>query len=227
MRKMMCDKGSPPNRKIVPSGKKMVPVGEKMIPVGNWENKYESKNPVARYLTGNFTKTIKHMILHIQEHIDSITEVGCGEGYLINTIHSAIPHKKIRASDFSEKIIETAKEKFPHLDFYVRSIYDMRPEDSADLILCCEVLEHLEFPEMALQKLNTITGKYCLFSVPNEPLWRFLNLIRGKYIHNFGNTPGHIQHWSLHQFVHLIKNYMDVVMVKFVLPWTLVLSKKK
>jgi predicted SAM-dependent methyltransferase len=103
----------------------------------------------------------------------------------------------------------------------------MGPEDSADFILCCEVLEHLEFPEKALKTLNTITGKYCLLSVPNEPLWRCLNMVRGKYIHDLGNTPGHIQHWSLHQFVKLIKKYMDVLMVKFVLPWTLVLSKKK
>ena len=196
------------------------------IPVGNWENKYESRNPVARFLTHNFIKTIKQIIWQRQTHIKSIAEVGCGEGYLISEIHTMVPFLNIKASDFSEKIIKTARERFPFLDFYVKSIYDMGPEDGADFILCCEVLEHLEFPEKALKKLNTITGKYCLLSVPNEPLWRCLNIVRGKYIHDLGNTPGHIQHWSLHQFVKLIKKYMDVLMVKFVLPWTLVLSKK-
>lgn len=36
--------------------------------------------------------------------------------------------------------------------FTVRSIYALRPgEDSADLIVCCEVPKHLEFPEDALR----------------------------------------------------------------------------
>ncbi|MBN2533710.1 MAG: class I SAM-dependent methyltransferase [Spirochaetales bacterium] len=197
------------------------------IPAGNWENKYESKNPVARFLMQRFMKTMKLIILQRKSEITSISEVGCGEGYVTSEIHNMVPFVKIKASDFSGEIIKTAGEKFPFLDFYVKSIYDLGPEDSADFIICCEVLEHLEFPGKALERLAVITGKYCLLTVPNEPLWRCLNMIRGKYLNDFGNTPGHIQHWSLHQFVKLVKTYMNVLMVKFILPWTLVLSKKK
>ncbi len=39
--------------------------------------------------------------------------------------------------------------------FSVKSIYELKaPEDSADLIVCCEVMEHLEQPEAALETLQ-------------------------------------------------------------------------
>ena len=217
-----------PLKNNIPSGK--APSGKApsgILPGGNWEDKYNTKNPIARYLMYNFIKTIKQIIIQYKESIDSITEVGCGEGYLINEIYSIVPHLTIKACDFSEDIIRFAKGKFPLLDFYVKSIYHIGEEDSADLILCCEVLEHLEFPEKALKIISSVTRKYCLLSVPHEPLWRFLNMARGKYILNFGNTPGHIQHWTPHQFIHLINTFMEIVLVKSVLPWTVVFCKKK
>jgi 2-polyprenyl-3-methyl-5-hydroxy-6-metoxy-1,4-benzoquinol methylase len=197
------------------------------IPAGNWENKYESPNPLARFLTRRFLKIVKQIIIQEEKYIRTITEVGCGEGYVISEIYRAFPSKTVRASDFSADIVEEAKRKFSFLDVYVKSIYDMGPKDGADFILCCEVLEHLEYPEKALKRLNMMTRKFCLLTVPCEPLWRCLNILRGKYLKNFGNTPGHIQHWSYHQFVALIRKYMDVIMAKPVLPWTFVLGKKK
>ena len=35
-----------------------------------------------------------------------------------------------------------------------------------------------------------------LVSVPREPLWRGLNMARGAYMRDLGNTPGHVNHWS-------------------------------
>jgi len=197
------------------------------IPAGNWEDKYNSKNPIARVLLHRFIKTIKNIIQTIQHQIGSITEIGCGEGNLISEIKANIPAIKVKACDFSEKIIKIAKKNYPSMHFHVKNIYDISEEESADLLLCCEVLEHLELPGKALERLNRVTKKYCILSVPNEPLWRILNFARGKYLRHFGNTPGHVQHWSSHQFVTLIQKHMDVLIIKTVLPWTIVLAKKK
>ena len=37
---------------------------------------------------------------------------------------------------------------------------------------------------------------HLLVSVPREPLWRALNVARGAYLRELGNTPGHVNHWS-------------------------------
>jgi 2-polyprenyl-3-methyl-5-hydroxy-6-metoxy-1,4-benzoquinol methylase len=112
--------------------------------------------------------------------------------------------------------------------FETRSIYDLaQVVDAADLIVCCEVLEHLERPEEGLRALQRVVDRYLIVSVPREPIWRMLNLARGKYIADFGNTPGHIQHWSKHDFVALVSKYFEVVEVKSPLPWTMVLCRSR
>ena len=55
--------------------------------------------------------------------------------------------------------------------FRQRSIYDLKPnEDGADLIVCCEVLEHLEDPQLGLAALRSVVTDHLIISVPREPL---------------------------------------------------------
>ncbi|MGB5278622.1 MAG: methyltransferase type 11, partial [Gammaproteobacteria bacterium] len=112
--------------------------------------------------------------------------------------------------------------------FQQRSIYDIKAQtDTADLIVCCEVMEHLEYPEDGLQALQKIVDKHLILSVPREPVWRILNIARGKYLSNLGNTPGHIQHWSRSGFVKLVSNYFDIIEIRTPIPWTMLLCRKK
>jgi hypothetical protein len=88
-------------------------------------------------------------------------------------------------------------------------------------------LEHLEDPQFALRRLNELASPYLILSVPREPLWRFLNVCRGRYLTSAGNTPGHIQHWSKAEFVKLIERYVEVIDIATPLPWTVVLCKTR
>jgi 2-polyprenyl-3-methyl-5-hydroxy-6-metoxy-1,4-benzoquinol methylase len=94
-------------------------------------------------------------------------------------------------------------------------------------MICCEVLEHLDEPHTALKALQKVVSNHIIMSVPREPLWRFLNLIRGKYILSAGNTPGHVQHWSRTAFLELVSQYFDVIEIRSPLPWVMVLCRSK
>ncbi|MBO7634213.1 MAG: hypothetical protein J6S72_07510, partial [Lachnospiraceae bacterium] len=78
-----------------------------------------------------------------------------------------------------------------------------------------------EHPAKALKELERVSAKYILVTVPNEPLWRILNMVRGAYLKDFGNTPGHIQHWNKRQFIKMIRANTKLRIVKFqkALPW--------
>jgi hypothetical protein len=89
------------------------------------------------------------------------------------------------------------------------------------------VLEHLENYEMALQELFRVSRNYVIIAVPNEPLWRFLNLARLKYLKDWGNTPGHINHWSAASLAGLISKYGQVIKIYRPMPWIILLAKKK
>ena len=88
-------------------------------------------------------------------------------------------------------------------------------------------MEHLQSPEEALKVLQKVVDGYIILSVPQEPIWCALNLLRGKYISSFGNTPGHIQHWSRKKFIELVAQYFDIVEIKTPFPWTMILCKRK
>ena len=87
----------------------------------------------------------------------------------------------------------------------------------------------MEEPKQVLDLLFRASKDYIFITIPNEPLWRILNMARGKYWRKLGNTPGHIQHWnrkSIAKLVHETGN-RGVKMQKIVtsFPWIILLVK--
>ena len=101
----------------------------------------------------------------------------------------------------------------------------MPARDGAALVLCCEVLEHVADPVRALAVLARLARPHLIVSVPREPLWRALNLARGRYWPALGNTPGHLQHWSTPGFLALLQEHLEVVELHTPLPWTMALCR--
>ena len=202
---------------------------ENGIIIGNAYDKYGSKNPIVKRIMKGFHSTIDQFIT--QSSPTDIHEIGCGEGAL--TLNWSQQGIKARGSDFSKQVIEIArsnarKQNLSHTIFKPLSIYDLKAEeDNADLVVCCEVLEHIESPEAALESLQKVVQNHLIISVPREPIWRILNLLRGKYILKLGNTPGHIQHWSRKSFISLVSGYFTIIEAQHPLPWTILLCKKK
>lgn len=199
------------------------------IVVGNAYDKYGSKNPIVQRLMKGFNDSLNSFV--IQAEPKTIHEVGCGEGYWVMQWNNQ--GIEARGSDFSSQVIKIACENAtdrnlsPNI-FQQRSIYDVDANlDDAELIVCCEVLEHLEDPEEGLRALQRIVKKQVILSVPREPIWCALNMLRGKYLTKLGNTPGHIQHWSSSGFVKLVAQYFDIIEVKTPFPWTMVLCEMK
>lgn len=195
--------------------------------VGNTYDKYGSRNPLVRWIMRGFEVTLTELVNRVGPK--SIHEVGCGEGYWV--LHWIEQGIQARGSDFSATVIDLARanalerQLSPQL-FRTRSVDALQPEqDSAELVVCCEVLEHLERPEDALQQLQSVVDPYLIISVPREPIWRLLNMVRGKYLTSLGNTPGHIQHWSQRNFVGLVSRYFEIVAICSPFPWTMLLCR--
>lgn len=195
-------------------------------PAGNYYPKYESRNPVARILVANFLRNFKE--LSAMPPGGRVLEVGCGEGHL--SLIMASVGREVRGIDISEEIIAEARRNADlagaRATFECNDIYEMDVERyRAPLVVCCEVMEHLSEPERALRILRELARPYLLLSVPREPIWRGLNMARGAYWREWGNTPGHVQHWSKRGFVELVEKQFEIVEVRSPLPWTMVLCR--
>lgn len=204
-------------------------IKENGIVVGNAYDKYGSSNPIVKWMMQGFESTLSNLVAKAAPQ--DIHEIGCGEGYWVLRWNEQ--GMVTRGCDFSTQVIELARENaigrgLSPLLFEARNIYDLEAaRDSADLVVCCEVLEHLEDTGAGLEALQRVVGRHLIVSVPKEPLWCALNLARGKYIAHWGNTPGHIQHWSKDGFVKLVSKYFDVIEAHSPLPWTMLLCKPR
>jgi 2-polyprenyl-3-methyl-5-hydroxy-6-metoxy-1,4-benzoquinol methylase len=200
---------------------------EKGIFIGNSYDKYGSKNPVIKWMMNGFESDLSSLVARAEP--ESIHEIGCGEGFWVLRWNGQ--GLKARGCDFSRDIIKIAQDNainfgLPIAIFTTRSIYELDvAHDSADLVVCCEVLEHLENPEKGLQALRKITKGHLIVSVPQEPLWCALNLVRGKYITSWGNTPGHLQRWTKSEFIQLVSKYFQIIETRSPMPWTMLLCR--
>lgn len=199
-------------------------------PEGNYFDKYNNGGKIIRLIMNGFFKQLDLLLGSIT--YKTVYEAGCGEGHISQHVYKLNAENertvKITASDISDIVIENARIDFPYIHFKVESIYTLgEEENSYDLVIASEVLEHLEEPEKALTEIFRISKGYVLVSVPNEPIWRAANFVRGKYLRSMGNTPGHIKHWRKGEFVDLISNYGDIVKMSTPFPWTMILSEKK
>lgn len=193
-------------------------------PQGNYYDKYSSNNAIVKQLMRNFFKDMDCLLNQVK--FQSVLEAGCGEGEITNYIKSNY-EIYIEGFDIGHLAIEKAINNYKDIFFRTQSIYETDyKENQFDLVICSEVLEHLEYPQKALDNILKITSKYAVLSVPNEPIWRVLNMCRGKYLKDFGNTPGHINHWSKSSFLELVNDYGRIIDIKSPLPWTMVLIEK-
>lgn len=197
-------------------------------PEGNFYNKYNSENPIEIKLMHGYFAALENLLNQTEmNYRGGILEAGCGEGNITNYIWNKYGDVSIEGFDLSEKVICEAKQNYPNINFFQHDIYKPVKNKKYDLVVCCEVLEHLESPEKAVKNLMEHSNQF-IFSVPNEPIWRMLNIMRGKYVKDFGNTPGHIQHFSqssLRKF--LIDCGLGCIEWEKPLPWLMVRCGKK
>lgn len=200
------------------------------MPAGNVCDKYNSGNPAYRYLVNRFLAYLKTLLESIPD-AKSILDVGCGEGYVANRIERMGRFERLErleGIDASPEIIEKARRVYPGLNLRVASACSLPyKEGEFDLLMMCEVLEHLYDFKKALCEAVRVAEKYVIISVPVEPMWRMLNIVRGKYILSLGNTPGHVKHWGKGSFRKLLEKYLLIEKIMYPLPWQIALCKKK
>ena len=194
--------------------------------------KYTDSGKIGNMLLDNYFRSLEILLNKIPKQElknKKILEVGYGSGYSTERIKEMLPKNvEFTASDIEDENVKNAKKKLGK-SFVVtkESVYDLQRKDkSIDLIFLLEVLEHLEYPDKALKELKRVGRNYVIIGVPREPIWRILNMVRLKYLRDFGNTPGHVQHWGRRSLLKFLKSKgFEIVGVENPLPWTIVLVK--
>ena len=188
--------------------------------------KHTSKNPIQKFLINNFYSTLISLVRPLLPK--TVLDAGCGEGFTLNKLMSNQIGQIIEGVEYTKEAITLGKKLFPKAKIEQGSIYSLPyKNNSFDLVLCNEVLEHLENPQKALLEITRVSKKYIILSVPNEPFFRLANFLRGKNILRFGNDHGHINHWNFISFKkYLRENGIKIKKISLPFPWITILGEK-
>jgi SAM-dependent methyltransferase len=194
------------------------------VPTGNTYDKYGSTNPLVKRLMAGFHGSLDELMAKAGP--ESILDVGCGEGVLTSEWADRAHCARVVGIDLEDPKLKTEWEgrRRPNLEYRVEEATSLSfADDEFEMAAAIELLEHVPEPARTLSEMARVASRWLLVSVPREPLWRMLNMARGAYWRNLGNTPGHINHWSKVGFVSLLQRYGSVEEVRSPFPWTMLL----
>ena len=187
--------------------------------------KHTHPNPIERFLINIFYQKLNTELRKLNPQ--KILDVGCGEGFTLHRLKENHIGKELEGIEYLDTAIKLGKEHFPDIKIRKGTIYDLPYKDNSfDVVLCTEVLEHLEDPEKALKELKRVSSNFVVLTVPNEPFWMLANLLRGKNIKRWGNDIEHINHWTLWGFKKFISRELTILIATVALFWTIVVAKK-
>jgi 2-polyprenyl-3-methyl-5-hydroxy-6-metoxy-1,4-benzoquinol methylase len=196
------------------------------VPTGNTYDKYGSTNPVVKRLMARFEGEMDLLLERARPR--SIVDVGCGEGVLTEQWAQRFSDARLVGLDLDDPKLraEWQQRERPNLQF-AAGTGDTLPfgDGEFELASAMEVLEHVPDPEAVVAEMARVSSRWVLASVPREPLWRALNLARGAYVRDLGNTPGHLNHWSKRGFARLLARHGEIVELRSPLPWTMALVR--
>lgn len=196
------------------------------VPTGNTFDKYGSQNPVVRRLMTGFERTLDE--LFARANPGSVLDIGCGEGVLTAQWAERLDSGRVVGLDLEDPKLaaEWSARRRPNLEFRATAGRGLElAADEFDLVAAIEALEHIPDPGSTIAEMARVARRHLLVSVPREPLWRMLNVSRGAYVRELGNTPGHVNHWSKRAFVRELGRVGEVVEARSPFPWTMLLVR--
>ena len=193
---------------------------------GNTYDKYNASNPVARLLQQGFERNLEDLLASTEAQ--SLLDVGCGEGVLTQRWANQLAPRRVVGIDLDDPLLaaEWERRQAPNLAYIAQRAEQLPFADGEfDVATAIEVLEHVPDPTHTLAEMARCAARHMLVSVPHEPMWRAVNMARGAYWRELGNTPGHVNHFSKPAIVSLCARHGDVIETRSPFPWTMVLVR--
>jgi SAM-dependent methyltransferase len=202
---------------------------EDRLDVGRHGNlqKYLNPNPVQRWLLLRFYRHIVGLVERTGAR--SILDVGCGEGFTMRELRESGLGVTTVGVDYSPAALAWSQaNSVARSPLHVADVHHLPFSDNSfDLVLCLEVLEHVPNSGLGLRELLRVARDHVLVSVPHEPFFRGANFLRGKHVRSLGNDPEHLHTYSGRAFYRLVSAQGAVVWHGRSFPWQIALMRKE
>ena len=154
------------------------------VPTGNTYDKYASTNPIEQRMMRGFLRTLDGMLDGLSP--ERVLEVGVGEGEVMRRLRDRFPDAAMIGLDLPDPELASNWRSADMSCLFGDGTALPFPDDTFDLVLAIEVLEHVPGPDAALRELSRVCSDRLITSVPFEPIWRAGNLLRRRYVRQLG-----------------------------------------
>lgn len=165
---------------------------------GSYDAYWESRDMGAPL--NSFQKARVEFIAKRLADGDSVLDVGCGDGRILEALTGGIRHIRAFGIDSSAGALEQAKKRgVTTMKADIRNPESLTDVDSADWVLLLEVLEHMPDSETLLAWALRHARKGVIFSVPNTGfIMHRLRLLLGRFPLQWKAHPAeHLRFWTV------------------------------
>jgi 2-polyprenyl-3-methyl-5-hydroxy-6-metoxy-1,4-benzoquinol methylase len=191
------------------------------------QRKHTSSNPLQKLLIMRFHEKIFSYINKLS--ITNLLDVGCGEGFVMKELIKQNKKISIFGLDRNYHSLSWGRNHIIHNEPVLCSNAMLLPleDNTQQMVICLEVLEHLDDPKSCLNELIRVASQYILISVLNEPFFRIANFLRGKNLSRLGNDIEHVNLFTAKKLNALIPtNRVKIIEHSFIFPWQIILGQK-
>ncbi len=117
----------------------------------------------------------RDMILKLGYDPKKVLDIGCGDGFISQSIKNIYPNAEVFGIDISKTAIAIAQNKYPIINFQTANAEEKLPfEDNFfDLVFSGEHIEHIKDTDTYLEEINRVMRKGGVFIIttPNLAYW--------------------------------------------------------
>lgn len=162
----------------------------------DWDDTSISEEMMATY-----QKEVYELALGVanDKECGRILDVGCGSGLKLVKYFPEPPFKTIGTE--TTNTFDYLQRTYPTREWVNSSILGAPPK--ADLVICADVIEHLQDPDLLLNYIKGTEAKWIIISTPNRD--------KTESLTGPPSNVWHIREWSRREFTMYIASYFDVM----------------
>lgn len=89
-----------------------------------------------------------------------VLDVGCASGWFLSRFSKVFPQANCFGVDIYDEAVEYAKKRYSHITFKIADAHKIPfKEESFDLVVCTEVLEHVDDPKSVVLEIKRVLKK--------------------------------------------------------------------